>query len=51
MKKVTKLANKVLPVFVACLTMVLTISANSSSCFYLHQEEEPKSIDKFKRFK
>lgn len=51
MKKLTKYANKVFPVFVACLTMVLTISANSASCYYLHQSEEPKSIDRFKKFK
>ena len=51
MKKLTKYASKVFPVFVACLTLVLTISANSASCYYLHQSEEPKSIDRFKKFK
>jgi cyclic lactone autoinducer peptide len=51
MKKLAKYASKMLPAFVACLTMVLTVSANSSSCFYLHQEDEPKSINRFKKFK
>ena len=51
MKNLTKFTNKILPMFVACLTMILAINANSSSCFYLHQDEEPKAIDKFKKIK
>lgn len=46
-----KLINKIAPALVACLTMVLVTSANSSSCFYLHQSEEPKTINRFKKFK
>lgn len=51
MKKFIRFSSKIAPAFVAFLTMVLTISANSSSCFYLHQEEEPKSIERFKKIK
>ena len=51
MKKMSKILNKIIPAFVTCLTLVLTVSANSSSCFFLHQDEEPKAIAKFKKIK
>ncbi len=50
MKKLIKWSNKVLPMFVACLTMVITVSANSSGCFLINQPEEPENITKFKKF-
>ena len=49
MKRFIKWSNKILPAFVACLTMVLTISANSSGCFLLNQPEEPEAINRFKK--
>lgn len=50
MKKFLSWTTKIMPAFVACLTLVLTVSANSSSCYLINQPEEPKSISKFKKF-
>lgn len=46
-----KILSRISPIIVSCLTLVLTISANSNSCYILNQPEEPKSIDRFKLFK
>lgn len=51
MKKLKKIIEKISPVVVGCLTLVLTLNANSASCFILNEPVEPKSISKFKMFK
>lgn len=42
--------NKMIPAFVACMTLVLTVSANSSSCAFLNEPKEPAALEKFKKF-
>ncbi|WP_448918941.1 cyclic lactone autoinducer peptide [Eubacterium sp.] len=51
MKKIKNLMKKISPAIVGCLTLVLTINANTASCFILNEPKEPKSIEKFKFFK
>ncbi len=51
MKKIKNFMKKISPVIVGCLTLVLTLNANSASCFILNEPKEPKSIEKFKLFK
>lgn len=51
MKTFKDLFNRVVPVLTACLTLVLFINANTSSCFFLEQSKEPESIKKFKMMK
>ena len=46
-----KLMKKISPITVACLTLVLTINANTASCFILNEPKEPNGIEKFKHFK
>lgn len=43
--------NKISPAIAFCLTLVLVINANSSSCYLLNQPREPKTIERFKIFK
>jgi len=50
MKKLASVAKKFAPALITCLTLVLTINANSSSCYILNQPKEPKTINRFKRF-
>lgn len=51
MKKTKKVIEKILPVVVGCLTLVLTLNANSASCFILNEPKEPKSINRYKIFR
>lgn len=51
MKKINKILKKIAPVLVGCLTLVLSINANSASCFIINQPKEPEAIKKFKVFK
>lgn len=51
MKKINKILKKIAPVLVGCLTLVLSINANSASCFIINQPKEPETIKKFKVFK
>ncbi|WP_288528543.1 cyclic lactone autoinducer peptide [uncultured Eubacterium sp.] len=51
MKKSMNFIKKLSTVVVTCLTLVLTINANTASCFILNEPEEPKNIEKFKMFK
>lgn len=51
MKKIKNIMKKISPAIVGCLTLVLTINANSASCFILNEPKEPNSIEKFKFFK
>lgn len=48
MKKLIGLFSKI---SVGVLTLVLVNVANSSSCFYIHQPKEPKSIENYKWIK
>lgn len=49
MKKAIKFLAKITPALTACMTFVLTIGANSSTCFYYHQPDPPRGLDDFKR--
>ncbi len=51
MKKFKQFIAKIFPAIVACFALVLTASANSSTCFYYHQPKVPKGLDDFKRIK
>lgn len=51
MKKVWQSLKKIAPAFMACMAVVLTISANSSACFYFNQPDPPKGLDEFKHIK
>ncbi len=51
MKKTKNIIKKISPVIVGCLTLVLTINANTASCFILNEPKEPNLINKFKIFK
>lgn len=48
MKKIKNIVKKISPLIVGCLTFVLTINANTASCFILNEPKEPDSIKKFK---
>ena len=48
MKKFKNIIKKISPAIVGCLTFVLTINANTASCFILNEPKEPKTIEKFK---
>lgn len=48
MKKIINLLSKL---SVGILTLVIFSVANSSSCFYFHQPEEPESVKSFKWIK
>ncbi len=51
MKNAMKFLAKITPALTACMTVVLTISANSSSCFIFNEPKAPKGLDNFKRIK
>lgn len=51
MKKVWQSFKKIAPAIMACLTVVLTVSANSSTCFCFNQPEPPKGLDEFRHIK
>lgn len=51
MKKVKSLLQKIAPGFAVCLTLVLTLNANSSGCYFIYQPKVPEKLDDFKRFK
>lgn len=51
MKKTNRILKKIAPAIVGCLTLVLSINANSASCYIINQPKEPKAISKFKIFK
>lgn len=48
MKKIMNLLSKV---SVGVLTLVIFSVANSSSCYYIHQPNEPKEVEDFKWIK
>lgn len=51
MKKAMKFLAKITPALTACMAVVLTISANSSSCFIFNEPKAPKGLEDFKRIK
>ena len=51
MKKIKNIMKKISPAIVGCLPLVLTLNANSASCFILNEPKEPNSPEKFKLFK
>lgn len=48
MKKIMNLLSKI---SVGFLTIMILNIANSSSCYYIHQPEEPKEIENYKWIK
>ncbi len=48
MKKAMKLLAKITPALTACMAFVLTISANTSTCYIFNQPTPPKGLDDFK---
>lgn len=50
MKKFKNIMKKISPAIVGCLTLVLTINANSASCFILNEPKAPESLSKFNKF-
>lgn len=51
MKNLNIFTSKIAKLAVSCLTLVLTLSANSSGCFVVYQPEMPEKIKSFKRIK
>lgn len=51
LKKVTMVLKKITPAITACLAFVLTLSANTSTCYFFNQPDPPKGLDEFKRIK
>ncbi len=51
MKRIKQFLAKFAPAITACMALVLTISANSSSCYVFNQPEPPKGLDGFKHIK
>ena len=48
MKNIINLLSKI---SVGILTLVIVSVANSTSCYYFHQPEEPESVNSFKWIK
>lgn len=46
-----KVINRIAKVFVAFLGLSLFTLANSASCYYIHQPEEPEEIRSYKWIK
>lgn len=51
MKKIKNLICKISPAIISCFTLALIISANSSTCFVMHQPKVPAKLDDFKKTK
>ncbi len=51
MKKITSMLTKILPAMTACAAFILTVNANSSTCFIFGQPKAPKGLDEFRRLK
>ena len=51
MKKAKKFLAKITPALTTCMALVLTISANSSTCFIFNQPDPPKGLDEYKHIK
>lgn len=51
MKKIKNIILKISPAIIACLTLALSINANSSTCFVMYQPKVPAKLDKFKKIK
>lgn len=43
--------NRIAKLFVGFMTLTLFFLANSTSCYYIHQPEEPEEINDFKWIK
>lgn len=46
-----RVINRLSKIFVSFLTLTLFCLANSTSCYYIHQPEEPDEINDFKWIK
>lgn len=51
MKNQNIFTSKIAKLAVSCLTLVLTLSANSSGCFVVYQPKTPEKLNSFKRIK
>lgn len=50
MNVIKNLFSKLLPVIACCFSLVLMLSANSASCYLLHEPKAPTSLSKFEWF-
>lgn len=42
---------KISHLFAGILSLVLIVNANSTTCLFIHQPEEPKEVERFKFIK
>ena len=45
-----RIINRISPIILSCLAVVLFINSNSASCYLLNEPKQPESADKFKLF-
>lgn len=51
MKIIKTIICKISPAIIACFTLALSINANTSTCFVMHQPKAPTKLDEFKKIK
>lgn len=51
MKIIKTIICKISPAIIACLTLALSINANTSTCFVMYQPKTPAKLDEFKKIK
>lgn len=51
MKKIKTMIKNFCPTIIACLTLVLTVNANTATCFVMYQPPVPDKIARFKKIK
>ncbi len=51
MEMTKKMLFKICPAVVGFFTLVLTLQANSSGCFIVHQPKVPAKLDEFKKIR
>ncbi|MEE1076601.1 MAG: cyclic lactone autoinducer peptide [Acutalibacteraceae bacterium] len=51
LKHIKEILCRVSPLILSCFTLVLTLNANSTNCFVMHQPKTPAKLDAFKKIK
>ena len=51
MKIIKTIICKISPAIIACLTLALSINANTSTCFVMYQPKTPAKLYEFKKIK
>ncbi|MEE1281230.1 MAG: cyclic lactone autoinducer peptide [Acutalibacteraceae bacterium] len=51
MKNIKGILCRISPLILSCLTLVLTLNANSTNCFVMYQPQKPAKLDAFKKVK